>query len=64
MLADYDALPAIGHGCGHNLIAVSGLAAKVSTAMALTALDLLTDVELLRQAKDEHARWSELYEGW
>jgi amidohydrolase len=35
---------------------------KVSTAMALTALDLFTDAELLQQAKDEHARWSELYE--
>jgi len=35
---------------------------KVSTAMALTALDLFTDPELLRVAKDEHARWEELYE--
>ncbi len=35
---------------------------KVSTAMALTALDLFTDAELLRAAKDEHARWDELYE--
>lgn len=35
---------------------------KVSTAMALTALDLLTDPELLAAAQDEHARWSELYE--
>jgi amidohydrolase len=36
---------------------------KVSTAMALTALDLFSDSALLAQAKDEHARWSELYEG-
>jgi amidohydrolase len=36
---------------------------KVSTAMAFTALDLLTQPELLAAAKDEHARWSELYEG-
>lgn len=35
---------------------------KVSTAMALTALDLFTDPDLLRRAKDEHARWDELYE--
>jgi amidohydrolase len=35
---------------------------KVSTAMALTALDLFTEPELLRMAKDEHARWDELYE--
>ncbi|MGN6675152.1 MAG: M20 family metallopeptidase [Thermomicrobiales bacterium] len=36
---------------------------KVSTAMAYTALDLLTDRELLQAAKDEHERWTELYEG-
>ena len=36
---------------------------KVSTAMAFTALDLLTQPQLLAAAKDEHARWSELYEG-
>lgn len=36
---------------------------KVSTAMALIALDLFTDPELLAAAKDEHARWTELYEG-
>jgi amidohydrolase len=36
---------------------------KVSTAMALTAYDLFTDAELLAQAKEEHARWSEIYEG-
>ncbi|MFN8516171.1 MAG: M20 family metallopeptidase [Chloroflexia bacterium] len=36
---------------------------KVSTAMALTAYDLFAQPELLREAKDEHARWSELYEG-
>lgn len=29
VLAEYDALPGIGHGCGHNLIAGSGLAAAV-----------------------------------
>ncbi|MCA1724106.1 MAG: peptidase dimerization domain-containing protein, partial [Thermomicrobia bacterium] len=36
---------------------------KVSTAMALTAFDLLTDPELVAAAKDEHAHWTELYEG-
>ena len=35
---------------------------KVSTAMALTALDLFTDPDLLRAAQNEHARWDELYE--
>ncbi|HET9017771.1 MAG TPA: amidohydrolase [Thermomicrobiaceae bacterium] len=36
---------------------------KVSKAMALTALDFLSEPELLARAKDEHARWSALYEG-
>lgn len=29
VLAEYDALPGLGHGCGHNLIAGSGLAAAI-----------------------------------
>jgi hypothetical protein len=36
---------------------------KVSTAMALTALDILTDPEIAQRAWDEHGRWSELHEG-
>ena len=34
---------------------------KVSKAMALTALDLLSEPELLDKAKDEHEHWAELY---
>ncbi|KAG8161027.1 hypothetical protein KVR01_009291 [Diaporthe batatas] len=33
--AEYDALPGIGHACGHNLIASSSLAAFLGTAAAL-----------------------------
>ncbi len=33
--SEYDALPDIGHGCGHNLIAVAGAAAGVALAAAL-----------------------------
>ena len=33
--AEYDALPGIGHACGHNLIATSSLAAFLATAEAL-----------------------------
>jgi amidohydrolase len=29
LLAEYDALPKIGHGCGHNLIAAAGIGAAV-----------------------------------
>ncbi|MCO5222665.1 MAG: M20 family metallopeptidase [Thermomicrobiales bacterium] len=34
-LAEYDALPGVGHGCGHNLIALSALAAGVGARSAL-----------------------------
>lgn len=30
LLAEYDALPKIGHGCGHNLIAAAGLGAAIA----------------------------------
>ncbi|KAL2214566.1 amidohydrolase [Sarocladium strictum] len=33
--AEYDALPGIGHACGHNLIATSSLAAFLATAEVL-----------------------------
>ncbi|KAK8208103.1 amidohydrolase AmhX [Phyllosticta capitalensis] len=36
--AEYDALPKIGHACGHNLIATSTLASAVGTVAALQAL--------------------------
>ncbi|HYI14245.1 MAG TPA: M20 family metallopeptidase [Thermomicrobiales bacterium] len=36
---------------------------KVSTAMALTALDILTDPDLSKQAWEKHKRWSAEYEG-
>ncbi|MFI5274414.1 MAG: amidohydrolase, partial [Ktedonobacterales bacterium] len=36
---------------------------KVSQAMALTALDLLTEPSLLAEAHDEHTHWAERYEG-
>ncbi len=38
LLAEYDALPGIGHGCGHNLIAGSAVGAGM--ALASRAVDL------------------------
>ncbi|KAE8137174.1 hypothetical protein BDV38DRAFT_283286 [Aspergillus pseudotamarii] len=35
--AEYDALPGIGHACGHNLIATSSIAAFIATCEALKA---------------------------
>jgi len=34
-IAEYDALPSIGHGCGHNLIAASAYGASVALASSL-----------------------------
>lgn len=34
-LCEYDALPGIGHGCGHNLIAAGGLGAAVALTRAM-----------------------------
>jgi metal-dependent amidase/aminoacylase/carboxypeptidase family protein len=28
-LSEYDALPGVGHGCGHNLIAIAGIGAAL-----------------------------------
>lgn len=35
--AEYDALPGIGHACGHNLIATSSIAAFIGTCEAMKA---------------------------
>jgi amidohydrolase len=34
-LSEYDALPGIGHGCGHNLIAIAGIGAGIGLAAAI-----------------------------
>jgi amidohydrolase len=38
ILAEYDALPNIGHACGHNVIAASGVGAGAAIAAALGTL--------------------------
>jgi amidohydrolase len=38
LLAEYDALPGIGHGCGHNLIAMSNLGAGLGAMAAMRSL--------------------------
>lgn len=37
-LSEYDALPGLGHGCGHNLIAIAGVGAGLGLAAALPHL--------------------------
>lgn len=38
--AEYDALPDIGHACGHNVIAAAGIGAGLALADAVDALDI------------------------
>jgi amidohydrolase len=37
-LSEYDALPGVGHGCGHNLIAIAGIGAGIGLKAALASV--------------------------
>ncbi|MFF1828605.1 amidohydrolase [Paenarthrobacter sp. NPDC058040] len=49
--AEYDALPSIGHGCGHNIIAAAGLGAAI--ALASIADEIGIRVKLLGTPAEE-----------
>ncbi|MBC7326119.1 MAG: M20 family metallopeptidase, partial [Moorella sp. (in: Bacteria)] len=56
LLAEYDALPGLGHACGHNLIAAASLGAALALAAAIkdlggTVVVLGTPAEETRGAK-------------
>ncbi|WVR07523.1 hypothetical protein IAU60_004565 [Kwoniella sp. DSM 27419] len=51
--AEFDALPEIGHACGHNLIAVVGVAAAVGLKAAMEACDILGTVKLIGTPAEE-----------
>lgn len=38
VLAEYDALPGLGHGCGHNLMAAAGVGAAIGLAAVIDQL--------------------------
>lgn len=44
VLAEYDALPGIGHGCGHNLIAGSGFAAAIGLGAVMDQINGIFEV--------------------
>lgn len=50
--AEYDALPGIGHGCGHNVIAAAGVGAAL--ALAPVAADAGLRIKLLGTPAEEH----------
>jgi amidohydrolase len=39
VLAEYDALPGVGHGCGHNLISASAIGAGVAASRVMNGLN-------------------------
>ncbi|KAI8664126.1 Peptidase M20 domain-containing protein 2 [Fusarium keratoplasticum] len=51
--AEYDALPDVGHGCGHNLIATASITAFVGAASALLALGIAGRVRILGTPAEE-----------
>jgi amidohydrolase len=51
LLAEYDALPEIGHACGHNLIAMSNVGAFLLAAQR--AKDLQVGIELIGTPAEE-----------
>ena len=51
LLAEYDALPEVGHGCGHNLIAISNIGAFLIAAGQAT--QLAVGVELIGTPAEE-----------
>ncbi|KAF4966416.1 hypothetical protein FSARC_5891 [Fusarium sarcochroum] len=51
--AEYDALPGLGHACGHNLIATSSIAAFIATAETIREGKLSGRVRLLGTPAEE-----------
>ena len=51
ILAEYDALPGLGHGCGHNTLAASGVGAAI--ALAAVAEDLPGEIVFLGTPAEE-----------
>jgi amidohydrolase len=51
ILAEYDALPGLGHGCGHNTMAASGVGAAI--ALAAVAPELAGEIVFLGTPAEE-----------
>ena len=51
--SEMDALPGIGHGCGHNLIAMSGVAVSLAIKAALEKHDIPGKIILLGTPAEE-----------
>lgn len=51
--AEYDALPGIGHACGHNLIATAGVTGFVALALIIRKFGLPGQAQLLGTPAEE-----------
>lgn len=58
ILAEYDALPGVGHGCGHNIICAAGVGAFLAVAPLVD--DLGGSVELIGTPAEEGGSGKEL----
>ncbi len=55
--SEMDALPGIGHACGHNLIAIAGVAVACAVKAALIKFDIAGTVVLLGTPGTEFSYW-------
>ncbi|KAF9999940.1 hypothetical protein BGZ79_006465 [Entomortierella chlamydospora] len=53
IVSEFDALPGIGHGCGHNLIAISGVATALALKATIEKFDLPAQVKLFGTPSEE-----------
>jgi amidohydrolase len=53
ILAEYDALPGIGHACGHNVIATAGVGAGAALAVALGRLPYAGRIQVIGTPAEE-----------
>ena len=53
-IAEYDALPGIGHGCGHNLIAAGAVGAAIGVARTLKESNITGQIEVIGTPAEEY----------
>jgi amidohydrolase len=53
IMAEYDALPGIGHACGHNVIATAGVGAGAALAAALGTLPFAGRIQVIGTPAEE-----------
>ena len=52
-MAEYEALPGIGHACGHNVIATAGVGAGAALAVALGRLPYAGRIQVIGTPAEE-----------